>query len=373
MSADYERQILNGERCRAIPTKYKGYEFRSKLEATWAAFFCLLGVGWRYEPETAFYTPFGGYCPDFLIYKTGYFIEIKPDVDLLTQSERDKIGYFYNHLPENITGFIVLFGDPYQNINPTLVNGVLGVKRTEQEIKNAAGISVNTRFEGVVNLPKVICYNEMRMENDPCYEKIFCEMSKKGNLKKIITHLIFGEKKQVERIPKVSFKRKNIEHELACEKNEFVHFLKLDKNIGEVERELKSEIEALKIKPFPVDKAILIDDYITAYNTYWDFYTNAIINGGYFTKIKNPIYRVRVEVVTNMGYLGRNVRVYIKIIPKIERFSETIKELILFRGIDYNRHNIYVVMTMDQQYNEQFESNGFYVIPPSWIDLNGQN
>ena len=45
-----------------IPTLYSGIQFRSRLEATWAAFFTM--VGWRYE-----YEPFDcrGWIPDFLV------------------------------------------------------------------------------------------------------------------------------------------------------------------------------------------------------------------------------------------------------------------------------------------------------------------
>ena len=32
-------------------TKYKGYWFRSRLEARWAIFFDTLGLKWLYEPE----------------------------------------------------------------------------------------------------------------------------------------------------------------------------------------------------------------------------------------------------------------------------------------------------------------------------------
>lgn len=36
---------------KAIETEYKGYRFRSRLEARWAVFFDALGVEWVYEPE----------------------------------------------------------------------------------------------------------------------------------------------------------------------------------------------------------------------------------------------------------------------------------------------------------------------------------
>ena len=51
----------------AIETKYKGYRFRSRLEARWAVAFDTLGVEWRYEPE-GFQLPSGKwYLPDFRV------------------------------------------------------------------------------------------------------------------------------------------------------------------------------------------------------------------------------------------------------------------------------------------------------------------
>ena len=35
----------------AIPTRYKGVRFRSRLEAQWAVFWDELGVKWEYEPQ----------------------------------------------------------------------------------------------------------------------------------------------------------------------------------------------------------------------------------------------------------------------------------------------------------------------------------
>lgn len=63
---------------KAIPTEYGGVVFRSRLEATWAAFFDALGWDWEYEP-----VDMDGWCPDFLIKGNGsrIFCEVKP-VDL---------------------------------------------------------------------------------------------------------------------------------------------------------------------------------------------------------------------------------------------------------------------------------------------------
>lgn len=49
---------------KAIQTTYKGYRFRSRLEARWAVFFDALGLKWEYEAE-GYELPSGRYLPDF--------------------------------------------------------------------------------------------------------------------------------------------------------------------------------------------------------------------------------------------------------------------------------------------------------------------
>lgn len=86
---------------KAIETVYRGYRFRSRLEAKWAIFFDVLGVRWQYEPETFDLTdvyldkqiewqglssPWPElhgrllYTPDFLLpdVRNGLYVEIKP-------------------------------------------------------------------------------------------------------------------------------------------------------------------------------------------------------------------------------------------------------------------------------------------------------
>lgn len=58
----------------AIPTKYDGIEYRSRLEARWAAF--MMNIGWDivYEPFDG-----DGYIPDFLVQgNRPMLIEVKP-------------------------------------------------------------------------------------------------------------------------------------------------------------------------------------------------------------------------------------------------------------------------------------------------------
>lgn len=67
-------------RIKPIETAYKGYRFRSRLEARWAVFFDALHFDWQYEPE-GFELPSGQlYLPDFRIVMQGEpnWFEIKP-------------------------------------------------------------------------------------------------------------------------------------------------------------------------------------------------------------------------------------------------------------------------------------------------------
>ena len=51
-----------------IETEYKGYRFRSRLEARWARFFDACHVAWEYEPEGYDLGDGLYYLPDFLLH-----------------------------------------------------------------------------------------------------------------------------------------------------------------------------------------------------------------------------------------------------------------------------------------------------------------
>lgn len=65
---------------KAIQTRYKGYHFRSRLEARWAVFFDALGIQWEYEPE-GFEKRIDGelvrYLPDFWLPDSCTWVEVK--------------------------------------------------------------------------------------------------------------------------------------------------------------------------------------------------------------------------------------------------------------------------------------------------------
>ena len=80
-----------------IETEYKGYRFRSRLEARWAVAFDAMGIKWEYEPEG--YDLGGGvyYLPDFYLPEvrtrcgTGLWVEVKGKP---TSDDYDKLGLF---------------------------------------------------------------------------------------------------------------------------------------------------------------------------------------------------------------------------------------------------------------------------------------
>lgn len=100
-------------KAKAIETKYKGYRFRSRMEARWAVFFDHLGVEWQYEPEGYDLGEAGFYLPDFFLpsIQGGLWVEIKPTKP--TKAEDEKLEALVEQ-----TGYMGTFrvGDPGGNV-----------------------------------------------------------------------------------------------------------------------------------------------------------------------------------------------------------------------------------------------------------------
>lgn len=95
---------------KAIDTFYKGYKFRSRLEARWAVFFDAMLFKWRYEPEGYILEDGTPYLPDFLLTHReiggdDLYAEVKPT--FFTEEEKHKVELFSkeNHI-------ILLVGEP---------------------------------------------------------------------------------------------------------------------------------------------------------------------------------------------------------------------------------------------------------------------
>jgi hypothetical protein len=76
---------------KAIETVYKGYRFRSRLEARWAVFFDSLGLEWQYELEGFDLGDGVYYLPDFWLSHQQIWLEIKgafPDYEEIGKATR---------------------------------------------------------------------------------------------------------------------------------------------------------------------------------------------------------------------------------------------------------------------------------------------
>jgi hypothetical protein len=71
--------LVTDQTLRPIETHYRGYRFRSRLEAWWAVFFDALGIRWEYEPE-GYETAGGRYLPDFWLPREQTWVEVKPQL-----------------------------------------------------------------------------------------------------------------------------------------------------------------------------------------------------------------------------------------------------------------------------------------------------
>ena len=101
---------------KAIETRYKGYRFRSRLEARWAVAFDTIGHEYLYEYE-GFELPSGRYLPDFYFPHLNAWGEVKPCN--FTQEELQKCAELVLHtkkvcillvgMPET-TNYYYLFG-----------------------------------------------------------------------------------------------------------------------------------------------------------------------------------------------------------------------------------------------------------------------
>ena len=100
---------------RSIDTEYKGYLFRSRLEARWAVFFDELGVRWEYEPEGILLSDGSYYLPDFYLIDFHCYFEVKRRCIKGTQEGDEAIRKISNGMGSNSWAGIIAFGDPWDD------------------------------------------------------------------------------------------------------------------------------------------------------------------------------------------------------------------------------------------------------------------
>ncbi len=76
---------------KAIQTRYKGYHFRSRLEARYAIFFDHMRIKWDYELEGYEINSVDDYLPDFYLTEFDIYAEVKP-IALSEQELKNAMG-----------------------------------------------------------------------------------------------------------------------------------------------------------------------------------------------------------------------------------------------------------------------------------------
>ncbi len=97
---------------KAIQTAYKGYLFRSRLEARWAVFFDACGIEWEYEPEGLMLNDGTCYLPDFYLSDFNCYFEVKRKSIMGTDEAKEAIRKIRNGCDCNSWAGIISFGDP---------------------------------------------------------------------------------------------------------------------------------------------------------------------------------------------------------------------------------------------------------------------
>lgn len=103
---------------KAIETSYKGYRFRSRLEARWAVFFDAMGWEWLYEHE-GYQSDNVRWLPDFYLPQHDLLVEVKPDWLLVDDQELYKLSAIldYHQGPDFLYnpggGILLLDGIPF--------------------------------------------------------------------------------------------------------------------------------------------------------------------------------------------------------------------------------------------------------------------
>ncbi len=97
---------------KAIPTEYKGYLFRSRLEARWAVFFDAMGIEWEYEPEGFVLSNGSWYLPDFYLLNFHCYFEVKRKSVKDTDEGNEALANISNGAHNDSWAGIIAFGDP---------------------------------------------------------------------------------------------------------------------------------------------------------------------------------------------------------------------------------------------------------------------
>lgn len=95
-----------------IQTEYKGYLFRSRLEARWAVFLDAMGIEWEYEPEGFTLSNGSNYLPDFYLMDFHCYFEVKRKSVKGTEEGDEALSAISDGASNDSWAGLIAFGDP---------------------------------------------------------------------------------------------------------------------------------------------------------------------------------------------------------------------------------------------------------------------
>lgn len=95
-----------------IETVYKGYRFRSRLEARWAVFFDRIGIEFEYELQ-GYQLDCGWYLPDFYLSRLEGFLEVKPQPAPPIHAETRELDLMRDLCVVCQKPGLIVYGDPW--------------------------------------------------------------------------------------------------------------------------------------------------------------------------------------------------------------------------------------------------------------------
>ena len=114
-----QRHDIKGLSPQPLPSWYRGVQFRSRMEARWAAYFDLLNLNWIYEPE-GYELPSGNYCPDFQI--NDMLLEVKPNKEAANYVLPKLMDLASMLTESNRANIYCLIGNPSSESNQLMVD-----------------------------------------------------------------------------------------------------------------------------------------------------------------------------------------------------------------------------------------------------------
>lgn len=100
----------------ALETRYRGYRFRSRLEARWAVYFDTIRVTWEYEVQGYDLGDGLYYLPDFWLPQVNLWAEVKPGA--FTADEIEKAARLATKTQHNV---LTLVGPPALRCYPAVL------------------------------------------------------------------------------------------------------------------------------------------------------------------------------------------------------------------------------------------------------------